>query len=109
MVHNTRHRNVTLNLTKWWHFVATIVPVVGLIISAMFWMDVRYMHKEISDNRHIELQYKIVTVQMNKYHQMQADKIQLTPAQITAFKALEIEFIFLETERNKLMGIGGSQ
>jgi len=52
--------NLSINLTKWYHFILAVVPLVAMIATGMLWLDTRYMHKEMSDTRFIELQIRIV-------------------------------------------------
>ena len=99
--------NVSINLTKWYHFVIAIVPIISMIATAWMWMDTRYMHKEMSDTRFIELQIRIVDGHIRDYTRIvdnggtlsATDEIKLT------MDLAQLQNLMLE--RKKMLGIGG--
>lgn len=98
--------NLTINLTKWYHFVLGVLPLLAALASGFMWLDVRYMHKEISDTRFIELNMKIVQAEVREFHKKEARGEILTPEERMIFDADKKQLDLLMSERNRLMGIG---
>lgn len=98
---------ININLSKWYHGVIAIMPLIALLGSGWFWLDTRYMHKEISDTRFIELQIKIVEGNVKAYNRIIAEGIVLGPQDQLEFDMEKDQLRFLMTERNKILGIGG--
>ena len=61
---------ININLSKWYHGLIAILPLLALIGSFWLWLDTRYMHKEISDNRHLSLQIDVVNLQLMEYNRI---------------------------------------
>ena len=98
--------NLSINLTKWYHFVFAIVPVVSMIATGMLWLDTRYMHKEMSDTRFIELQIRIV-----EGHIRDITRIRDAGGELSANDEIKLAMDLaqlqnLMLERNKTLGIG---
>lgn len=70
------------------------------------WFDTRYMHKEISDTRYIELQIKIVERNVKDYHRMVESGETPSPREELDFEMDKDQLKFLMNERNKILGIG---
>ncbi len=99
--------DVNINLTKWYHFVVAIVPVVAMIATGFMWMDTRYMHKEISDTRFIELQIRIVEGHIRDYNRIVDNNGDLSADDIFENDMDVDQLKNLMAERNKILGIGG--
>ncbi len=98
--------NLSINLTKWYHFVFAIVPVISMILTAGLWLDTRYMHKEMSDTRFIELQIRIV-----EGHIRDITRIRDAGSELSANDEIKLAMDLaqlqnLMLERNKTLGIG---
>lgn len=99
--------DIKINLTKWYHFVVATVPVIAMIATGFMWMDTRYMHKEISDTRFIELQIRIVEGHIRD-HTRVIDAGGQVSADDTVKHTMDIDQLKnLMNERNKILGIGG--
>lgn len=98
--------NVTINLTKWYHFVIAAVPLVAMIATAFMWVDTRYMHKEISDTRFIELQIRIVEGHLRDYTRIIDAGSGLSAEDQMKFNMDMAQLQNLMLERNKRLGIG---
>ncbi len=97
--------DININLTKWYHFAIAAAPVVAMFATGLMWIDTRYMHRNISDTRFIELQIKIVEGHVSSYN-----RILDSGGQLTASEKMKLELDMnqlknLTTERNKLLGI----
>ena len=96
---------VNLSLTKWWHYLvataAALGPVITLLVSAWLWFDTRYMHREISDTRFIELQIKIVQGHIRDYHRLDEP----SPEDTTNYELDVDQLKNLQQERNRILGI----
>lgn len=96
----------TLNLSKWYHGVIAILPVLALIGSFWLWLDTRYMHKEISDNRFIQLQIDIVSGQLMDYNRIIDEGRELSAKELQDYDMYKFRLQMLEQERSKKLGIG---
>lgn len=96
---------VNVSLTKWWHWltavVATLGPIVALLSATALWVDTRYMHREISDTRFIELQIKIVDGHIRDYHRLDSPSQEDTMKYNLDFEQLKN----LQRERNRILGL----
>ena len=101
--------NVTINLSKWYHLLLGSLPLLAMLATGAMWMDTRYMHKEISDTRFIELQIRIVQAQVRAYHKMVQNGERLTPEEQVQFDLDRDQLRFLMGERNRLLGLGDSE
>ena len=104
---NTNMPEIKINLTKWYHFLIATVPVVAMVATGLMWIDTRYMHREISDTRFIELQIRIVEGHIRDYTRI-VDAGGTIPAQDTVKYQIDLHQLNnLMNERNKILGIGG--
>lgn len=98
--------NLTINISKWYHAVIALVPLIAMISTTAMWVDTRYIHKTISDNRFIELQIKIIEGQIKDYNRLIDAGVNPTAEEITRYN-LDLEQLKnLINERNKILGIG---
>ena len=98
--------NLSINLTKWYHFILAVVPLVAMIATGMLWLDTRYMHKEMSDTRFIELQIRIV-----EGHIRDITRIRDAGGELSANDEIKLAMDLAQLEnllieRNKSLGIG---
>lgn len=101
--------NVTINLTKWYHFVLGAIPLLALVGTTIMWIDTRYMHREISDTRFIEMQLRLVQMQVRHYNsRIRAGEV-LTPEETIQFELDKDQLKLLLGERNKILGIGDQE
>ncbi len=98
---------VSINLTKWYHFALAIVPLVSLIATSLMWMDTRYMHKEMSDTRFIELQIRIVEGHIRDYTRVRDNGGVLSAGDEIKLNMDTAQLQNLMVERNRMLGIGG--
>ncbi len=99
--------NVSINLTKWYHYVLAIVPLVSMIATAWMWMDTRYMHKEMSDTRYIELQIRVVEGHIRDYTRVRDNGGLLSATDEIKLDMDLAQLQNLMQERNRMLGIGG--
>lgn len=71
------------------------------------WVDTRYMHKEISDTRFIELQIKIVERNIKDFHRLMESGVELSPSEQLELEMERDQLKFLTNERNKILDLGG--
>ena len=106
--------NVTLNLSKWYHYVLAMVPVISLLGTLFFWLDARHISKtdytqftKIVDIRYVDLQIRLINGQIRDYNRI-VDRGEVPSAQDTTDHDLDKDQLKnLTTERNKMLGIGG--
>jgi hypothetical protein len=83
-----------------------IVPVLATLGTFSMWIDTRYMHKEVSDIRFIELQRLLVETQVKMCSRDMDVGIDLSPQdQIKCEMYLE-QLKGLMLERNRILDIG---
>ena len=98
---------VTINLSKWYHGLVAALPVLALIGSFWLWLDTRYMHKEISDNRHLVLQMDVINLQLMEFNRMIDAGADLSAQQQQEFDMLKFRLQLLEKERQDSLQLGG--
>lgn len=124
--------NVTINVTKWYHFVLAIGSVIAMLSGTIVWVDSRYIHHDEFElaaskaeleltaskregkaaaraayNQSINLQYMIVQGRVETYAQMVLDGKQLTAQQTINQDDYLKQYAFLTSEKNRLMmGLG---
>ena len=98
---------ININLSKWYHGVIAIMPLIALLGSGWFWLDTRYMHKEISDTRFIELQIRIVQSNVRDYNRRIDAGEDLNAQETLEYDMEKDQLKFLMNERNKVLDIGG--
>jgi len=97
---------VKISLSKWWHYVVATAPVVAMCLTFFMWVDTRYMHKEISDGRFIELQIRIVQSAVDNHNKVIDAGGVVSAADATKHDLNVDQLKNLLNERNKTLGIG---
>ena len=101
---------LNINLTKWWHYliaaVSTLGPIIAFCGTAWMWLDTRYMHREISDTRYIELQMKIIEGHIRDYNRIVAGGGTPSPDDVMNYELDLDQLKNLQQERNRILGIG---
>ena len=88
-------------------FSATIVPLIVLAATFAMWIDTRYMHKQISDTRFIEVQMMILEMRVEDYEEkIDNDIIDLTSEEERKYQIYKSQLQNLVEQRNRLLGIG---
>lgn len=95
------------NITKTLKYLAAIVPLIVLLGSVAIWIDARYMHKSISDTRHIDLQIMIVQGHIRDYERLVDLDKPITAADQRNYQLDLATIQNLKQERARLLGIGG--
>ena len=103
--------DIKINLTKWWHYVVAVVATIGPIITfcatMWLWLDTRYMHREISDRRSVDTQIMIIQGHLRDYTRIIDDKDrELSAHDKLSYDLDKTRLQNLQTERNRLLGIG---
>ena len=98
---------INISLSKWYHGLIAILPLLALIGSFWLWLDTRYMHKEISDNRHLSLQIDVVNLQLMEFNRMIDAGQNLTASQQQKVDMLRFRLQLLEKEKQDGMQLGG--
>lgn len=94
---------------KWLIFLTSIVPIITLVASVFFWVDARYMHKDMSTIRHVDTQILVVEGHIENYERMRSMGFELSPRDERKYEMKMMQLQTLQDERNKLMGIGDSK
>ena len=83
------------------------LPVLALLGTVVLWVDTRYMHKEISDTRFLEIRIEIVGDNVQEYNRrIDAGEV-LTAQEQLEFEMEKDQLKFLMNERNKILDLGG--
>ena len=99
--------NITINMPKVFNFIKVIVPVVAMVATAGMWIDTRYMHRDISNTRFIELQIRIVQGHIRDYTRIVDANGVITASDNVQHEMDMDQLKNLMSERNKILGIGG--
>lgn len=97
---------MTQNIRVWFHWLLAILPLVTAVATTAMWVDTRYMHKEISDTRYIDLQIKIIQAQIRNYEQRKDSNQPMSTMDHTSYTLDMQQLNQLLIERNRLLGIG---
>ena len=106
--------NVTINLSKWYHYLFATIPLLSLVGSLWLWLDVRHIskneysqHTRVVDIRYVDLQIRLIKGQIRDYNRI-VDRGEQPSAQDTTDHDLDKDQLMnLTTERNKMLGTGG--
>ena len=124
--------NVTINVTKWYHFVLAIGSIIAMLSGAVVWVDSRYVHRNdfnlaadkaaleleaskmetaaasnASYTQSINLQYMIVEGRLESYEHMRLEGREFTAEQVVRYNDYLKQYEFLTAEKNRLMmGLG---
>lgn len=93
-------------LIKWYKHILQVLPVIAMLGTLSLWVDTRYMHKEISDIRFVELQVRIIEGQLQMYNRIVDRGDTLTLDEQWRYEMDTEQLKNLTTERNKMLGIG---
>lgn len=86
---------------------AGIIPILTFVGSLVLWVDNRYMLKQISDTRFIDLQISIVQGSLRDYERLSKNQLIIDKMDETEYELQKQRLMLLEQERNRLLGIGG--
>lgn len=98
---------INITLSKVYTEALRALPLLALLGTSIMWVDTRYMHKEISDTRFIEIQIKIVERNIRDYHRMIEEGVELSPSEKMELEMEQDQLKFLRNERNKVLDLGG--
>lgn len=87
-------------------YIAAIMPILGVIGTAFLWLDTRYMHRQISDNRYIEMQILVLERSIEDYEDDLNAGVKIKPEDKRDYQLEVAQLESLLRERNKLLGIG---
>jgi hypothetical protein len=93
-------------LTKWYKFIIFSAPMIAFIGTAGLWLDTRYMHRDISDTRFIEIQIMVVEGHVRDFTRTLDAGGHLTPSEQAAYELEKERLKMLIAERNRILGIG---
>lgn len=88
------------------NIVLKFLPLIATVLTIGLWVDTRYMHKEISDGRFIELQIKILEGNITAYHRVKDAGGELSAEEKMKYDMDKEQLKNLMAERNKILGIG---
>lgn len=96
-----------INITKIGSFLKVVVPLTAMAATAGMWIDTRYMHKDISNTRFIELQMRIVQGHIRDYTRIVDANGVITASDTVQHEMDKDQLKNLVSERNKILGLGG--
>ena len=98
---------LNIDLSKVYTEVLRALPLLALLGTAILWVDTRYMHREISDTRFIELQIKMVEINLQGYNRRLGNGEELSPQEQLEYEMERDQLKFLMNERNRVLDLGG--
>ena len=84
----------------------TIMPILAMLGTGAMWVDTRYMHKQISDIRYIDIQIRIVQGHIKDYERLKDSGSKLTTSDETSHSTDMTQLDHLLVERNRMLGLG---
>lgn len=83
----------------------TVLPILAMLGTAGMWIDTRYMHRQISDTRYIDLQIKIVQGHIRDYERLQDSGSLILAADRSNYETDMRQLDYLLRERNRMLGL----
>ena len=83
--------------------------LIALFVSAGFWVDSRYMHRDSSDFRHVETQMMILEGHMRDHHRWVSAGNAVNHDEQLQYDMDKEQYKLLQKERNRILGIGEMQ
>lgn len=80
------------------------MPLMVTAVNVGMWVDTRYMHTQISDGRHIDLQIRILQGNIRDYELMQETR-ELTPKEKNDLDIEKRQLANLLLRRQDIMGL----
>lgn len=85
----------------------TWLPILATVATFSLWVDTRYMHKTISDVRHIDLKIIILDRELKDWdRRMDKEGYILSPEEQREYDLFKSTIDFLSKERDKAVGLG---
>ena len=101
---------INSTVQKWYKPVlAVVLPLIPMLVTVSLWVDTRYMHKEISDIRYIDLQIRVIESQIKSYNRIKEAGGKMSVEEAWKYDMDIDQLKNLMAERNRVMGIGDTQ
>ena len=93
-------------MNKWLKWAINIVPLLAAIFTTVLWVDTRYMHKDISDARFIDMQMAMYERYV-KVHERRIDREGYKPSEEEKreYDLMVNALTEMEKARNKVLGL----
>ena len=85
--------------------LCTVLPLLSLIGQGVMYVDTRYMHKEISDTRYIDLQIRIIEGHIRDYERLKDTGANLNSSDESAYQTDLKQLDHLLKERQRMHGL----
>ena len=100
-------------IKKWYKRLILFGPVlgtlVGMMITGALWLDTRYMHKEISDLRHIDTQMLLLEMRIEMYGKIEEAGGTLSVNEKIKYDMYKDQLKEIMKVRQEIMDIGDDQ
>lgn len=95
----------TINITKWWHSLIGVIPLVTAITGAAYWLDSRHVSSEDSYLQNITIQMLIIEGHILEFDRM--ERLNYTPSvkELEYHKSNKDKLKRLEHERDCFIGL----
>jgi len=97
---------VTVNLSKWYHGLIAMLPLLALIGSFWLWLDTRYMHREIAQQQYTVLRYELALEKVKTFERLREDGHELDASERVEYNQAKTKLEFAQNEYNKMLGGG---
>ena len=94
-----------IDIKKITKVLIAVLPLLALAGTGAMWVDTRYIHKQISDTRYIDLQIKIVQGHIRDYERLKDSGANLTSSDESNYNTNMTQLDHLLTERNRMLGL----
>lgn len=86
-------------------YASSTVPLIMMLVAGAMWLDARYMHKQLSDVRYLELQIRINEMEVSDLEDRIDAGEQLTSEEKRLYDIYIGQIETLMKERNRQLGI----
>ena len=93
---------VTISLSKWYHWLIASLTLLAILGSMIAWVDTRHMHKDIADIRFLDVQILIINGHILDYTRITNP----TTADTIAYDLSRDQLNLLTARRSEELGLG---
>lgn len=91
---------------KYLKWFIDLLPVLALIGTGLLWIDSRYMYRNISDARHVEIQLQMYERELKRYERRVDNNGYIPSSEETReYDVLKQQVMLLTKQRNKIIGL----
>lgn len=95
----------TINLTKWWHILIGVIPLVTTIITTGLWLDKRHLSARDAYLQNVTIQILIIEGHVTDFERAKSLNFVPTDREIAEYESNKFKLNALKTERDCFIGL----